>query len=193
MKKLSLRHISIIGIISLVNLTVVVHSADLGAKALSAALCKPAYSIAVADALYREVEKSAKAEMYSGAAIYSLPNASEHDGFTARQLFVAGTSIGVLIDGERADALAAKYQLVKEDAGILMGYKENNRYATYNQYTKGYARSIAIDGKSQVFIYGVPGTIMIAARESKAFPGKTILACEFLSNYGRDNAKAIGR
>ncbi|WP_423378753.1 hypothetical protein [Burkholderia sp. LMG 32019] len=188
MKILPLYRMSIIA--SLAALHVTAHAADLGTKAFDAALCKPAYSVNSATALYNEAEKVAKADMLSGAATYTLPQAVERDGFTARQLVVAGTAIGVLIEGERADALAAKYQLVKEDANLLSGYKVNNRYAAYNRYTKGYAREMAVNGISKVSIYGNPGTVLIAARESQAFPGKTLLTCEFISDFDRDQAKA---
>ena len=190
MKILSVRRMSIIA--SLAGLHVTVHAADLGAKAFDAALCNPAYSVNSATALYKEAEKVTKADMSSasGAAIYALPKAVERDGFTARQLVIAGTAVGVLIEGERADALAAKYQLVKEDANLLSGYSANNPYVAYNHYTKGYARQITVNGKSHASIYGTPGMVLITARESQALPDKTLLTCEFISDFDRSQAKA---
>jgi hypothetical protein len=185
MKMLSLRRMPMIGIISLAALHITAHAADLSSKAFDAALCKPAYSVESSTALYQEAEKVSKADVLAGMATYKLPKAVERDGLTAEQLVFAGTSVGVVIEGTRAQALAAKYQLVNEDEKLL---SVNNPNAAH-----GYARQIMVNGKSKSSIYGTPGTILITAREGEAFQGKALLTCEFISDYDRAQAKVASR
>lgn len=135
-----------------------------------AALCKPPYTTDTATALYEAAEKRAKPDTsVLGAAIYKLPDAIGQDGFSSNEVVFASTSIGVLIQGQVADQLAERYQLKPERSTIL------------GTSTRGYSRTLS--GASRVGLEA--GTISVVARESAALPGKTLLACEFVSDTDR--------
>jgi hypothetical protein len=140
-----------------------------------AALCKPPYTTETATALYEAAERHAKPDMSAlGAAIYKLPEAIGQDGFRSNEVVFASTSIGVLVEGQVADQLAARYQLKPERSTIL------------GTSTRGYSRTLS--GTSQVGLEA--GTISVVARESAALPGKTLLACEFVSDTDRQALEA---
>lgn len=131
----------------------------------NAALCKPAYSSDSATALYEAAEKLAKPDTSMlGAYVYRLPQEFGQDGFKTREVIFAGTSVGVLIEGLQADALANRYQLAKNGSTLL------------GTATKGYTRALPRDQQPQPEL----GTVSIIARESPSLPGKTLLACEFV-------------
>lgn len=131
-----------------------------------AAICKPPYTMESATALYEAAEKRAKPDTSMlTAAVYTLPEELGQDGFKTRQVVFAGTATGVLIDGLRADALAEHYQLTKE------------RSTVFGTSSKGYARALPPEQQPQSDM----GTVSIVARESPSLPGKTLLACEFIS------------
>ena len=135
-----------------------------------AALCKPAYTMDSATALYEAAEKLAKPDTsLLTAYVYKLPQDIGQDGFKTSEVVFAGTSVGVLVQGQQAEALAQRYQL-KRDPSNLMGTS-----------TKGYARELPSTEQP------LPdaGTVSIIARESAALPGKTLLACEFVSKEDR--------
>lgn len=133
-----------------------------------AALCKPPYSLDTATALYEAAEKLAKPDTSGlGAAIYKLPHQIGRDGFKSDEVLFAGSAVGVLIEGQRADELAAKYDLSPETRD-LMGTS-----------SKGYARELTSDLQPEEGLAG-PGKVFIVAREGNALNGKTLLACEFI-------------
>jgi hypothetical protein len=131
-----------------------------------AALCKPAYTMDSATALYEAAEKLAKPDTaLLTAYVYKLPHELGQDGFKTNEVVFAGTSVGVLIQGQQADALALRYQLQRERSSLL------------GASTKGYARALPPGEQPRPDA----GTVSIIARESAALPGKTLLACEFVS------------
>lgn len=143
-----------------------------------AAICKPPYTMDSATALYEAAEKRAKADTSMlTAAIYTLPEELGQDGFQTRQVVFAGTATGVLIEGLRADALAERYQLTKE------------RSTVFGTSTKGYARALPPEQQPQSEM----GTVSIVARESASLPGKTLLACEFVSKADQEALDAFGK
>jgi hypothetical protein len=105
-----------------------------------------------------------------GAAIYKLPNQIDRDGFKSTEVFFASNAVGVLIEGERADDLAAKYGLKPETSDLL------------GTATKGYSRELPADLQPEPGMAG-PGKVSIVARQGNALPGKTLLACEFVQEF----------
>jgi hypothetical protein len=99
-----------------------------------AALCKPPYTMDSATALYEAAEKLAKPDTSMLTAyVYTLPQELGQDGFKSRQVIFAGTTVGILVDGLQADALAERYHLTKE------------RSALYGTSTKGYSLALPRD------------------------------------------------
>jgi hypothetical protein len=143
-----------------------------------AAICRPPYTMAAATALYEAAEKLAKPDTSMLTAyVYTLPEELGQDGFKSRQVVFAGTTIGVLIEGLRADALAEHYQLTKE------------RSTVFGTSTKGYARALPLEQQPQPDM----GTVSIIARESPSLPGKTLLACEFVSTADQAALEDFGK
>lgn len=135
-----------------------------------AALCEPPYSMTSATEIYDAAEKLAKPDTSSlGAAIYKLPFQIGRDGFESDEVFFANGAVGVLIKGQRADDLAAKYDL-KPETSDLMGTS-----------SKGYARELSPELQPEEGLAG-PGKVSIVAREGDALGGKTLLACEFAAD-----------
>lgn len=131
-----------------------------------AALCKPPYTMTSATTLYEAAEKIAKPDTSMLTAyVYTMPQDIGQDGFKTREVVFAGTSVGVLIEGLQADALAERYHLEREGSNV------------YGTSTRGYARALPSDQQP------LPdaGTVSIIARESASLSGKTLLACEFVS------------
>lgn len=131
-----------------------------------AALCKPPYTMASATTLYESAEKLAKPDTsLLTAYVYTMPEELGQDGFRTRDVVFAGTSVGVLIEGQQADALAERYHLEREASSL------------YGTATKGFARALPPEQQP------LPdsGTVSIVARESTSLPGKTLLACEFVT------------
>jgi hypothetical protein len=161
--------------------TVVVVSATLQAASAAAdpfydaAICKPPYTMDAATALYETAEKLAKPDTsLLSAHVYRLPQELGQDGFKSNEVVFAGTSIGVLVQGQQAEALAQRYQLKRERSN-LMGAS-----------TKGYARELPADQQPQPD----QGKVSIVARESASLPGKTLLACEFVWEADRKALEA---
>jgi len=144
-----------------------------GASAASfydAALCKPAYTMESAMELYEAAEKITKPDTsLLTAYVYKLPNNLGQDGFKTNEVVFASTSVGVLIQGQQAEALAQRYQLQRERSNLL------------GASTKGYARELPAAEQPQPDA----GTVSIVARESPSLPGKTLLACELVSTADR--------
>ena len=135
-----------------------------------AALCKPPYAMDSATALYEAAEKLAKPDTsLLTAYVYKLPQDLGQDGFKTSEVVFAGTSVGVLVQGQQAEALAQRYQLKPEGSSLL------------GTSTKGYARELPSAEQPRPDA----GTVSIVARESAALPGKTLLACEFVSKEDR--------
>jgi len=137
-----------------------------------AALCQPPYSLSGATALYEAAEKLAKPDTSGlGAAVYHLPAPLNRDGFTAQDVIFAGMAVGMLVNGEVAEQLAKTYDLQPEKSH-LMGAS-----------TLGFARLLpdADQGMKDM------GLISIVARQGPGLGGKTLLACEFVSNEDRAN------
>lgn len=130
-----------------------------------AAICEPPYTMESATALYEEAEKLAKPDTSMLTAyVYTLPQELGQDGFKSREVVFAGTTIGVLIEGLQADALAERYHLTKERSSLV------------GTSTKGYARTLSLEQQPQPDM----GMVSVIARESPSLPGKTLLACEFV-------------
>ncbi|WP_370881936.1 hypothetical protein [Labrys wisconsinensis] len=176
MPTLHLRHLP--GALALCLAGVLAHgaaAADVSQRFYDAALCQPPYTTASATALYEAAEKLAKPDMSMlTAAVYALPKPIGRDGFDSNEVIFAGSSVGVLVQGEQADALAARYKLQRESSTLL------------GTSTKGYSRALP-DAQQPL---PDAGTVSIVARESRGLPGKTLLACEFVSNADRDALKA---
>ena len=134
-----------------------------------AAICKPPYTMDSAMALYEAAEKLAKPDTSLMGGVYKLPREFGQDGFKTNEVVFAGMAVGVLVQGQQAEALAKRYQLQRERSG-LMGAS-----------TKGYARELPAAEQPQP----EAGTVSIVARESASLPGKTLLACEFVSTADR--------
>jgi hypothetical protein len=143
-----------------------------------AAICKPPYTMESATALYEAAEKLAKPDTSMLTAyVYTLPDELGQDGFKSRQVVFAGTAIGVLIEGLRADALADHYRLTKEPSTV------------FGTSTRGYARALPPEQQPQSDM----GTVSIVARESPSLPGKTLLACEFVSKADQASLDAFDK
>lgn len=141
----------------------------------AAALCEPPYSTAVATGLYEEAESFGKADTSSlGAAIYRLPEPVARDGLKTEEVVFAGMSIGVLIDGASAAQVARRFDLIPEKSSL------------FGASSKGFARVLPDDLQSMKDA----GLISIIAREGPALGGKTLLACEFVSNEDRQALEA---
>jgi len=142
-----------------------------------AALCKPPYTTTSATEMYNEAEKLAKADTsLLTAAVYKLSADFGKQGFKTNELIFAGSSIGVLIEGLRADELAKTYHLKSDNLGSLLGAA-----------SKSYARALVkADQPTREM-----GVVSIVARESAAFPGKTLLACEFVTHEDLEAMKKL--
>lgn len=160
-------------------------SLSLGSNALAfekaaffdAALCKPAYSTKSAMTMYEEAEKLSKADTsLLTAAVYKLPADFGRQGFKTSELVFAGTSFGVLVEGLRADDLAKAYHLKSDGFGNLLGTA-----------TKSYGRTLSKAEQPAAEM----GVVSVVARESSAFPGRTLLACEFVSNEDLEAMKQL--
>ncbi|HWU12404.1 MAG TPA: hypothetical protein VN157_00160 [Caulobacter sp.] len=135
-----------------------------------AALCRPPYTMTSATALYEAAEKLGQPDKsLLTAYVYKLPEDVGQDGFKTSELVFAGTSVGVLVQGQQAEALAQRYQLQRERSSLL------------GASSKGYARELPAAEQPQP----EAGTVSVIARESPALPGKTLLACEFVSKEDR--------
>ncbi len=143
------------------------HAAEDGALPpfFEAALCKPPYSMESANTLYEAAEKITKPDTsLLTAAVYKMPREIGQDGFRTREVIFAGSSIGVLVEGQQADALAARYNLTRE------------RSTLFGASTKGYSRALPAAEQPTPDA----GLVSIIARESEGLPGKTLLACELV-------------
>lgn len=135
-----------------------------------AALCQPPYSLGSATALYEAAEKIAKPDTSGlGAAIYHLRKPIERDGFVTQDVMFGGMAVGVLIQGEVAAQLAERYDLKPESSRIL------------GSSSLGFARQLpdADQGMKDM------GLISVVARQGPALKGRTLLACEFVSDEDR--------
>lgn len=146
------------------------HAAAQTPDFLAAALCEPPYSTGNAMDLYEAAEKLAKPDTSSlGAAIYHLPAPIERDGFKTQDVVFAGMSVGVLLEGAVAAELGKRYALSAEKSHL------------FGASTTGFARVLPEEQQGMKDL----GLISIVAREGPAMPGKTLLACEFVSNEDR--------
>lgn len=140
------------------------------------ALCNPPYTMQSATELYDAAEKLVKPDTsLLTAYVYKLPSDIGRDGFKTNEVVFAGSSVGVLIEGARAEELAARYQLEQEKSSIL------------GTSTKGFARVLP-DAEQPTAEMGI---VSIVARESDAIPGKTLLACEFVSHADLEALKNL--
>lgn len=90
----------------------------------AAVLCGPPYSIEAAMALYEEVKSPGQPDTsIMGTAIYHLPVAIHRGGFTGQALVFAGSSVGILLDGEVAQEAARRYDLQPEKSHLLGALK----------------------------------------------------------------------
>lgn len=142
-----------------------------------AALCKPPYTTTSATKMYDEAEKLAKADMsLMTAAIYKLSADFGRQGFKTNEIVFAGSSFGVLVEGQVADELAKTYHLKQDGLGTLLGVA-----------TKSYGRALPKAEQPAA----ETGVVSVVARESAAFPGKTLLACEFVTHEDLEAMKKL--
>lgn len=142
-----------------------------------AALCQPAYTTKAGTALYNEAEKVSKYELVGMMAVYPLAEAVVKDGFSAKAFVLAGTTYGVLVEGQKADELAKAYQLTAEAPNPMI------------VATKSYIR--VLDDADQPS--PETGRVAITAREAQGIPGKTLLSCEFTSLADLAAMKAMAK
>ncbi|MCD1127467.1 hypothetical protein LPW36_15940 [Jinshanibacter sp. LJY008] len=140
------------------------------------AICQPPYTVDSATKLYEQAEKISKYELQGMAAIYQMSENIGADGFETKEVFFAGTSVGVLIKGLRADDLAKQYQLKAEDASFIGA-------------TKNYSRPLVDAQQPDKEL----GTVSIVARESESLPDKTVLMCEFVSHEDAKMMKELNK
>lgn len=142
------------------------------------ALCQPSYSTKSFNEAMAEAEKLSERDSSIFATyIYKSSNNLARDGFESNEVFFAGTAAGILIKGEKADELAAKYNLSASKNTLLNANKNYMRELTEDQLSP---ESLKMDGK-----------VYIVARETNALKGKTLLACEFVSNYDLKAMQAL--
>jgi hypothetical protein len=135
-----------------------------------AAICQPPYSFDNAQALYEAAEKITKPDTSGfGAAVYRLSAPITRDGFTTQQVLFAGSAIGVLIDGEVAEKLAETYHLTPEKTRL------------FGASSLGFARQLP-DADQKMKDWGL---ISIVARQGPGLKGKTMLACELVTEEDR--------
>lgn len=147
------------------------------ASFFDAALCKPPYSTTSATKMYDEAEKLAKADTsLMTAAVYKMSTDFGRQGFKTSEIVFAGTSFGILVEGLRADDLAKTYHLTPDGLGNLLGTA-----------TKSYGRALRKAEQPAAEM----GVVSVVARESAAFPGKTLLACEFVSHEDLEAMKSM--
>lgn len=129
-------------------------------KFFDAALCKPPYTMTSAMKIYDVVEALAKPDTSSlGAPIYKLPNQIDRDGFKSTEVFFASNAVGILVEGERADDLAAKYGLKPETSDLL------------GTSTKGYSRELPADLQPEPGMAG-PGRSPSSPAKATPCPAK---------------------
>lgn len=137
----------------------------------AAAICQPPYSFDNANELYKAAQKLGKADTARfGAALYRLPAPAERDGFSTQEVLFAGSAFGVLIDGQVAAKLAATYHLAPEKTRLL------------GASSLGFARALP-DADQPMKDAGI---VSIVARQGPGLKGKTMLACEFVTNEDRE-------
>ncbi|WP_395336576.1 hypothetical protein WBP06_20080 [Novosphingobium sp. BL-8H] len=151
-------------------------AADADPDFFAAALCQPAYSMETATRLYEAAEKIAKPDTSGlGAAIYHLPAPIHRDGFVTQDVVFAGTSVGVLLEGDVAAQAAERYHLTPEKSHL------------FGASTLGFARALPDDEQADPEF----GLVSAIAREGPALKGKTLLACEFVSAEDRRALDAL--
>ncbi|WP_175016945.1 hypothetical protein [Massilia sp. YMA4] len=138
-------------------------------KFFDAAICKPPYSSRHAEDIYTAMERLGKPDTSSGAAVFHLPAPITKDGFTARNVVFASSTIGVLVEGNVAEKLAKHYRLAPQKYNIIN--------------MSGFARQLP---EAQQHLKEL-GLISLVALESSAFKNKTLLACQFVSNEDQRN------
>ncbi len=142
----------------------------------AAALCQPPYDEALASDLYEAAEALAQPDRSMlGTALYPLPQPIERDGFTARSLVFAATAFGVVLDGDVAADVAARYHLAPETSGLL------------GLSSAGFARPLAEEAQPRKEL----GIVSLVARQASAMPGKTLLMCEYVSHADRQALEAL--
>lgn len=142
-----------------------------------AALCQPAYTTKAATALYNDAEQVSKYQLVGIMAVYPLAEAVVKDGFSATDFVLAGSTYGVLIEGQKAEELAKAFNLTKQAPNPMIAA------------TKSYIR--VLDDADQPS--PEMGQVAITARESQIIPGKTLLSCEFTSLADLEVMKSMAK
>jgi hypothetical protein len=112
-----------------------------------------------------------------GAAIYHLPASIARDGFVTRDVVFAGSSVGVLVEGEVAAELAQRYDLAPEKSHLL------------GASSLGFSRLLPDSEQGMKEM----GLISVVARQGPSLHGKTLLACEFVSDEDRKGLDEMER
>ena len=110
-------------------------------------------------------------------AVYPMTEAVEKDGFSAKSFVLAGTTYGVLIEGQKADELAKTYNLTPEAPNPMI------------VATKSYIRVLPDAEQPSPEM----GRVAITAREAQGLPGQTLLSCEFTSLSDLEAMKAMAK
>lgn len=142
-----------------------------------AALCQPAYTTQAASALYNEAEKISKYQLVGTMAVYPLADPAVKEGFTANAFVLAGTTYGVLVEGQKADELAKTFKLTPEAPNPMI------------VATKSYIRVLPDAQQPSP----ETGRVAITAREAQGIPGKTLLSCEFTSLADLEAMKSMAK
>jgi hypothetical protein len=146
---------------------------------LGAAMCQPPYSFDGATDLYNAAQKLLPKPDTSilGAEIYRLPAPVSKDGFVTQEVVFAGSSVGVLVQGDVAAQLADRYRLTPETSHLL------------GASSRGFSRLLPVDQQGMK----EAGLISLIAREGPALKGRTLLACEFVSHEDRKGLEELNR
>lgn len=123
--------------------------------------------------MYKAAEKLGKPDQSSGAAVYHLPAPIKKDGFVAQDVFFAGSTVGVLVEGNLAEKLAKHYKLKPQKINIIN--------------MSGFARQLP-DAQQDMKELGL---ISLVALTSSAFKDKTLLACQFISNEDQKSMELL--
>ena len=137
----------------------------------AAAICQPPYSFGNARTLYEAAEKLAKPDPSRlGGAVYHLPAPITRDGFATQDILFAGSAFGVLIEGEVAAKLAETYHLAPESSHL------------FGASSLGFTRALPDADQPMKDM----GLVSIVARQGPGLKGRTMLACEFVSDDDRE-------
>ncbi len=130
-----------------------------------AAECKPPIEAQVANRFADEAAKLGPYDVVGITMVHKLPAPRVKGDLSTQALVLSGNSIGVLLEGAQAEALARRFDLQPERLSALRP-----------TVTLGFARALKPRRRPGPF----DPVVSIVARESTDFPGQTMLLCETL-------------